>query len=195
MIAIGLRALVCLSLFTSVSALAATCSDMGRLSIDTVTITATEAKEAGTLEQGSRLPVSVPAHCRLALVLKPSDDSHIEMELWLPDDWNGKFLAVGNGGWAGSISFGAMASGLQAGFAVASNDTGHKGDSAAFVPGHPEKLVDFGWRAMHEMAEHSKNLVERYYKKQPRLSYYQDCSTGGSHSMPEAQPFPGDFNA
>jgi len=181
-------------LFSSLPLMAATCADLGRAVITTVTITETESKTAGTLDQRFGPSLSLPAHCRVAAVLSPSDDSHIEMELWLPDDWNGKFLAVGNGGWAGSISYSAMARGLQAGYAVASNDTGHRGASAAFAVGHPEQVVDFGWRAMHEMTILSKTLVERFYDVAPRLSYYQGCSTGGRQGMTEAQRFPADFD-
>src|SRR2546423_909171 len=87
---------------------------------------------------------TVPAHCRVSAVLTPSSDSHIEMELWLPSEgWNGKFLAVGNGGWAGNIETRAMGAGVARGYAVASNDTGHKGGSASFAVGHPEKVIDF----------------------------------------------------
>ncbi|MDX1561851.1 MAG: tannase/feruloyl esterase family alpha/beta hydrolase, partial [Gammaproteobacteria bacterium] len=113
----------------------------------------------------------------------------------LPDDWNGKFLALGNGGWAGSISFAAMAGGLARGYAVASNDTGHKGGSAAFAVGHPEKVVDFAWRAMHEMAVHSKALIETFYETPPARSYYEGCSTGGRQGLIAAQRFPADFDA
>ncbi|HLF09854.1 MAG TPA: tannase/feruloyl esterase family alpha/beta hydrolase [Gammaproteobacteria bacterium] len=176
-------------------ALAADCADLNRLAIDTVTTTATESREAGTFEQSFGPDLSLPAHCRVAAVLSPSEDSHIEMELWLPDEWNGKFLALGNGGWAGSISFSAMATGLQSGYAVASNDTGHKGGSAAFALGHPEKVVDFAWRAMHEMAVRSKQMIEAYYAQAPRLSYYEGCSTGGRQGMMAAQRFPEDFDA
>lgn len=186
---------VLLLLFAALPAVAATCAELGRLDIATVDVTVTEVKGAGLLEQRFGPALSLPAHCRVAAVLSPSDDSHIEMELWLPDDWNGKFLAVGNGGWAGSISFGAMARGLQAGYAVASNDTGHKGADATFVPGHPEKLVDFGWRAMHEMALHAKTLIQRYYEQPAARAYYQGCSTGGRQGMMEAQRFPADFDA
>ena len=118
------------------------------------------------------------------------------MELWLPtENWNGKFLALGNGGWAGSISIDAMADRLRRGYATASNDTGHKGGSASFALGHPEKLVDFGYRAMHEMAVQSKAIIQAFYKRGPQLSYYQGCSTGGRQGMMEAQRFPEDFDA
>jgi feruloyl esterase len=118
------------------------------------------------------------------------------MELWLPAaNWNGKFLALGNGAWAGTLSFDAMAAGLRRGYATASNDTGHKGNSAAFVIGHPEKLVDFAYRSMHEMAVQSKAMIRAFYGRAPQLSYYQGCSTGGRQGLMEAQRFPDDFDA
>jgi feruloyl esterase len=118
------------------------------------------------------------------------------MELWMPaENWNGKFLAVGNGGWAGSIQTNAIANGLRRGYATASNDTGHKGGSASFALGHPEKLIDFGYRSMHEMAVQSKAIIQEFYKRGPQLSYYQGCSTGGRQGMMEAQRSPEDFDA
>jgi feruloyl esterase len=174
---------------------AASCADLGQLLLPPVTITAAETREAGDLEQNFGPPLSLPAHCRIAATLAPSNDSEIRMELWLPADWNGKFLALGNGGWAGSISFGAMAGGLRSGYAVASNDTGHAGGSASFAVGHPEKVVDFAYRAMHEMVVQSKTLIEHYYESPPQLSYYDGCSTGGRQGMMSAQRYPEDFDA
>src|SRR5207249_2734802 len=103
--------------------------------------------------------------------------------------------AVGNGGWAGNIETAAMAAGVSRGYAAASNDTGHKGGNASFAVGHPEKLVDFGDRSMHEMAVRSKAIIEAYYKRGPQLSYYQGCSTGGRQGLMEAQRYPEDFDA
>jgi feruloyl esterase len=118
------------------------------------------------------------------------------MELWLPaSEWNGKFLAVGNGGWAGTISYSAMAAALNEGYATASNDTGHKGGNALFAIGHAEKLVDFAYRAMHEMTVQSKAIVRAFYNRAPRLSYYQGCSTGGRQGLMSAQRYPEDFDA
>ncbi len=177
-----------------------TCEPLKTLSLPAATITAAEFVAAGAQAPGrggrGGAAAPLPAHCRVAVTLQPSADSHIEMELWLPaENWNGKFLAVGNGGWAGSLSFDAMASGLRRGYATASNDTGHKGGSAAFALGHPEKLVDFGYRAMHEMAVQSKALIQAFYRRAPALSYYQGCSTGGRQGMMTAQRFPEDFDA
>jgi len=175
------------------------CDALRAVSLAHVNITAAELVPAGAPSPGRAGrsgSAPLPAHCRVAATLTPSSDSHIEMELWLPsEEWNGKFLAVGNGGWAGTISFDAMASGLRKGYATASNDTGHKGGSAAFALGHPEKLIDFGYRAMHEMAVQSKAIIEAFYRRGPRLSYYEGCSTGGRQGMMEAQRFPDDFDA
>src|SRR5262249_14205808 len=85
--------------------------------------------------------------------------------------------------------------GLRKGYAAASNDTGHKGGSASFAVGHPEKVVDFGYRSMHEMAVQSKAIIQSFYKRGPQLSYYQGCSTGGRQGMMEAQRYPDDFDA
>ena len=70
-------------------------------------------------------------------MLMPSSDSDIRIEVWLPEPgtWNGKFQAVGNGGWAGTISYPAMAAALAAGYATTSTDTGHVGNTAAFAHG------------------------------------------------------------
>src|SRR5579872_2764628 len=137
--------------------------------------------------RGGAPPLMLPAYCRVAMVLAPSSDSHIEMELWLPaSDWNGKFQAVGNGGWAGSITFTAMASALNEGYATASNDTGHTGQDPAFGLGHPEKLVDFAYRANHEMTVQSKAIINSYYGKASKINYWNGCSTGGRQGLMEA---------
>jgi feruloyl esterase len=175
------------------------CETLKSLSLSNVTITAVQFVAAGgqaTARGRGGQDEPLPAHCRVAATLKPSSDSHIEMELWMPaENWNGKFLAVGNGGWAGSIQTGAIAAGLRRGYATASTDTGHKGGSASFVVGHPEKLIDFGYRSMHEMAVQSKAIIQAHYKRGPQLSYYQGCSTGGRQGMMEAQRYPEDFDA
>ncbi|HLH41487.1 MAG TPA: tannase/feruloyl esterase family alpha/beta hydrolase, partial [Bryobacteraceae bacterium] len=138
----------------------------------------------------------LPAFCRVALTLTPSSDSHIEMELWLPaENWNNKFEAVGNGGWAGSIQgFAQMQIALREGYATAGNDTGHKGADPAFSLGHTEKLVDFAYRANHEMALKSKALITAFYGKAPKLSYWNGCSTGGRQGLMEAYKYPEDFD-
>src|SRR5262249_31946406 len=137
----------------------------------------------------------LPAFCRVAATLTPTADSDIKVEVWLPAaNWNGKFQAVGNGGWAGVISYSALADAVRAGYASASTDTGHSSPGAAFALGHPEKLIDFSWRSEHEMTLQAKAIVEQFYGNGPKLSYWNGCSTGGRHALTEAQKFPDDFD-
>jgi feruloyl esterase len=145
-------------------------------------------------------PLMLPAHCRVNAILRPSPDSEIEMEAWLPASeggggWNGKFQFVGGGGWAGTISFPAMANALLEGYATASTDTGHKGGNALFAINHPEKVVDFAYRAVHETTVETKALIAKYYERPARLSYWNGCSTGGRQGLMEAQKYPEDFDA
>src|SRR5207253_2193587 len=138
--------------------------------------------------------ITVPAFCRVAATLKPTSDSSIDMEVWLPETWNGKFEFVGGGGWAGVISYPALATALQEGYATASTDTGHKGGNANFAIGHPEKVVDFAYRAVHESTVKAKTIMTAYYGRGPRLSYWNGCSTGGRQGLMEAQRYPEDFD-
>ena len=131
----------------------------------------------------------------MVLLLKPSADSHVETEVWLPEKWNGKFQAVGNGGWAGTIPYGAMGRALTDGYATAGTDTGHKGGNALFAIGHPEKLIDLAYRAVHETAVHSKAIISSYYRRPPQFSYWNGCSTGGRQGLFSAQKYPEDFDA
>jgi feruloyl esterase len=139
--------------------------------------------------------ITVPAFCRVAATLKPTSDSSIDMEVWLPETWNGKFEFVGGGGWAGVISYPALATALQEGYATASTDTGHKGGNANFAIGHPEKVVDFAYRAVHESTVKAKTIMTTFYDRGPRLSYWNGCSTGGRQGLMEAQRYPEDFDA
>jgi feruloyl esterase len=142
----------------------------------------------------------LPEHCRVRMVLAPSSDSHINVELWLPlSSWNGKFLAVGNGGWAGSIQgYGDMQEALRRGYATAGTDTGHSADDAPageFALGHPEKLVDFAYRAIHDMTVKAKRIIHAFYGPPLEYSYFKGCSTGGRQAVMAAQRYPGDFDA
>ncbi len=188
---------------------AATCESLAKTTIRGGTITASEEVAAGafTFSSGRGAPSSVqqqqqdevlkklPAFCRVQATLTPSADSDIKVELWLPvTGWNGKFQAVGNGGWTGSIAYSAMVEALRRGYAASSTDTGHVGGSASFALGHPEKLIDFGYRSVHEMAVTGKTVVAAYYGNTPRLSYWSGCSAGGRQGLKEAQRFPDDFD-
>ena len=134
-------------------------------------------------------------HCRVAAVLKPSEDSEIGIEVWLPAaQWNGKFQMVGNGGWGGRLNYGLMRYALNAGYATAATDTGHKGEDGRFALGHPAKLVDFAYRAVHETAVVSKAIIAAFYGTLPQYSYFDGCSTGGRQGLMAAQRYPDDFD-
>jgi feruloyl esterase len=133
---------------------------------------------------------SLAAFCRVAATLRPVADSEIKIEVWLPaTGWNGKLEAVGNGAWAGSISYPAMATAIAMGYAAASTDTGHTGNSPAFIPGHTEKVTDFAWCAVHEMTAATKAITTAYYGRAIERSYFNGCSTGGRQALTEAQRF------
>ena len=143
-------------------------------------------------------PAMIPAHCRLQIVLKPTSDSLINMEMWLPpaDRWNGKFMGVGNGGFAGSIQGLAndMPQALRLGYATAGTDTGHQEQGGAWAIGHPEKMIDFGYRATHDMTVKAKEIVKAFYDRSPQYSYFKGCSTGGRMALMEAQRYPDDYD-
>jgi Tannase and feruloyl esterase len=203
---------VAVVLFTA--ALAPTpCANLKSMSLPNTTITMAESVAPGVFtpppapppadpppppEDGAqRQPavITVPAFCRVMATLKPSADSEIQMEVWLPDNWNKKFEFVGGGGWAGVISYAALAQALNEGYATASTDTGHVGGRANFAIGHPEKLVDFAYRAVHESTVKAKAIMTVFYDSAPRLSYWNGCSTGGRQGLMEAQRYPDDFDA
>ncbi|MGZ3197931.1 MAG: tannase/feruloyl esterase family alpha/beta hydrolase [Croceibacterium sp.] len=140
----------------------------------------------------------VPAFCRVQATLTPTKDSDIKVEVWLPaTGWNGKFVAVGNGVWAGQLSYSAMADPLKQGYAVATTDTGHTGSGldAKWAVGHTEKVVDFGYRAVHGMVVTAKQAVNAFYGAAPKKSYWNSCSTGGRQGLMEAHRYPTDFDA
>jgi feruloyl esterase len=149
---------------------------------------------AATAQNASRFS-ALPAFCRVAATLRPSADSDIKVEIWLPaSGWNGKFEAVGNGGWAGTISYPAMAQALARGYATASTDTGHSTPGGSFALGHPEKLTDYAYRSEHEMTVKAKAVINAFYGNAPARSYFNGCSTGGRQALTEASRFPDDFD-
>ena len=139
---------------------------------------------------------NLPAFCRVELTIKPSSDSDIKTEVWMPlSGWNGKFQQVGNGAFAGSIQYGALGDALRRGYAAASTDTGHTGTGAQWAAGHPEKIIDWGYRSEHLTAVDSKQAITNFYGMGPKLSYFTGCSGGGRMAFQEAQRYPADFDA
>src|SRR5579863_7713309 len=200
-----MRFILCAALFSaaSLSTLAASCEGLSSLQLPDTKITLAQtvvsggfAPMNGRVGKSAANPYeSVPAFCRVAATLTPSKDSDIKIEVWLPvSGWNQKFQAVGNGGWAGTISYNNLAQGVKDGYATASTDTGHSENGGSFVLGHPEKLIDFSWRSEHEMAVKGKAIVAAFYGNAAKRSYWNGCSTGGRQALKEAQKFPDDFD-
>ena len=166
-------------------AAAGSCDGLMSLALPDVTITSAKLHPASEAAES----------CRVAATLRPTPDSEIRMELWMPaSGWNGKYQAVGNGAFNGNIATGAMTGALARGYATSSTDGGHTGGGAAWALGHPEKVIDFGYRAMHETAETSKKIIAAYYGGGPKHSYFNGCSAGGRQAMKAAQRYPADFD-
>ncbi len=200
-----------------VSAHAATCADLAHQALPDATFTTVETVAAGAWRSPqthlSRIMTSPgmnlaglpaqpanPAFCRVAVTLHPSSDSQIRTEIWLPlQGWNGKLLGVGNFGWAGSLMYDGMATGVGQGYAVASTDTGHddstpEGQGGRFTLGHPEKLIDYAWRADHLMTVTAKSLIRAFYGRAASHAYWIGCSLGGLEGLIEAKRYPEDYD-
>lgn len=181
-----------------------TCDSLSTLNMPHVTINSAQTVAAGAFtppaapgpfRPNTALFHSLPAFCRVMATLTPSSDSDIKIELWLPiSGWNNDFQAIGNGGWNGTIGYEALAEGVKRGFATAATDTGHEGGRASFAMGHPEKLIDFAYRAVHDMTVTGKAITQDFYGASPRYSYWNGCSTGGRQGLKEAQKYPADFD-
>ena len=132
------------------------CEALARVPLAGGTILSAESVQAGEFTPPTPPNASaagtfrtLPAFCRVTARLTPTPDSDIRVEVWLPrSGWNHKFQGVGNGGLGGAISYPALAAAVAAGYAAAGTDTGHVGGNGDFVPGHPEKLVDFAYRVI-----------------------------------------------
>jgi len=194
-------------LFTSVSfaaficgtasgAAATSCASLPSLALPYTTITAAQPIPAGTYTAADNsVWQNLPAFCRVTGSIKPTSDSNIQFEIWMPmSGWNGKFKGNGNGGFAGSIVYSEMAPDLIRGYSSASTDTGHTGGDGSFALGHPQKIVDFGYRAHHELAMKGEAITQAFYGKTPNYAYFQGCSGGGAEAQMESQRFPDDYD-
>ena len=167
-------------------------------------ITSAETVAAGAFTQAADMTPSLatfykqlPAFCRVKAVATPSADSDIKIEVWLPTSgWNGRFRGQGNGGFAGEIDYRSLGQSISQGYAAAATDTGHaaSGTDARWALGHPEKITDFAYRAIHEMTVVGKAAVKAFYGEAPRHAYFSSCSNGGRQALMEAQRFPEDYD-
>ena len=176
-------------------AFAVTCESLRDLKLQDTAITSAEVVPAGAMPAVGG-PDS-PAFCRVAAGIKPAKDSDIQIEVWMPlAGWNGKYQGQGNGGFAGEISYPEMMVAVLQGYATAGTNTGHTGTpvEAAWSRGHPEKVIDFGYRGIHEMTVKAKAIIKAFYGGSPHKSYFAACSDGGREALMEAQRFPEDYD-
>src|SRR5437868_3571462 len=145
---------------------AAACESLKTLPLADTTIDSSETIAPGQYKVPNwpwLPPQQLPEHCRVQGTIRPTADSDIKFEVWLPiANWNGKLQGAGNGGFAGSINYMGLAFAVQRGYVGASTDTGHSGkdEDAAWAKGHPERIVDFGHRAIHLMTVNAKAITK-----------------------------------
>jgi feruloyl esterase len=189
--------LAALSLDSLSMAASPACSSLTNLFITNTTVTSADDVPAGPYTpSGTSAPMNLPAFCRVRVVSRPVSDSEIHFELWMPprSAWNGKFEGTGNGGFSSAMSYSTMATALNHGYATAGSDTGHEGGELTFGVGHPEKINDWAYRAVHVMTDTAKLIIRDYYGRLPQYSYLNGCSTGGQQALSEAQRFPADYD-
>ena len=175
------------------------CTSAVGMKLDGATIASATSVPAGAYKAGSGpASYSVPAFCKLQGVANPTSDSVINFEVWVPDqNWNGKLVVTGNGGYSPALSYGDMAAALNKGFAAVGGDTGHQSanpNDMLFGVNHPEKIIDWGTRSIHAITLASKPAIAQVQGKVISRSYYQGCSTGGHQGYAEVQRYPDDFD-
>ncbi len=180
------------------------CEDLARLNLPNTQITEakTIAKGAFTAPQGAiggaaanALYAKLPSFCRVQATLRPTPDSDIKIEVWLPTEaWNGRLQAVGNGAFMSSIFYGNLAQAVSAGYVGTATNTGKEGNSGDTLIGHPEKIKDWGYRSVHEMTVAAKAIIAAHYGNPVKYSYWNSCSTGGRQGLVAAEYYPNDFD-
>jgi hypothetical protein len=192
---------------TSAQAEGQSCEQLAHLALPNTTITSAQTVAPGTFAPPASMSPwlagdpgfykKLPAFCRVTAAAKPAADSDIKIEVWLPSSgWNGRFRGQGNGGFAGEIDYRALGLAVFQGYASAATDTGHatEGTNAAWALGHPEKIVDFAYRAIHEMTVIGKATTKAFYGDAAQHSYFANCSNGGRQALMEAQRYPEDYD-
>lgn len=170
------------------------CSGLFHLKLFNTTIGSATSSQIGQLH-----------FCRVAGVARPTNDSNVNFEIWLPSPskWNGKLYSSAGGSALGAILLTALQNGVERGYASMSDDRGHadrddKGSTftadGSWAPGHPQKIIDWGYRAQHVSTVATRNIVAAYYGKPVQHAYFESCSTGGQQALMEAERFPDDFD-
>ena len=168
-----------------------TCADLAAVTTMDSTVTSATVVPAGASVGGSVVPVQM---CRVQGTARPSTDSEIKWEVWLPDTapaWTGRMKVNGTGGYAGATPYARLAQDIGDGFVTAGSNMGHDGgESASWTLGHPEKVKDWGLRAHYSVATAAKTLAATYFGSPVQHSYFEGCSNGGRQAMMMAQNYP-----
>ena len=204
---IGLALSVVLACAAPSPSRAMSCPSLRTLRLDNTTILSAEQVDSGKFVLPTMMRRAsaefftafnmLPAFCRVRAVARPSSDSEINIEVWLPVvGWNGRYLGVGNGSFGGSINYYRLGESLFSGYATSSTDTGHQGrpSESAWATNHPEKQADFDHRAVHLTALTAKTLIQSFYNLPPTRSYFSSCSNGGRQGLMEAERYPTDYD-
>lgn len=195
------------ALVSSARAAGQPCEQLAQLSLPNAKITSAQSIASGAfapprsaapwLAGDPSFYKQLPAFCRVKVQDQPSSDSDIKIEVWLPaSNWNGKFRGQGNGGFAGEIDYHSLGVAVMQGYATAATDTGHaaEGTDATWALGHPEKIVDFAHRAIHETTALGKATTKAFYGDSAKRAYFANCSNGGRQALMEAQRYPDDYD-
>ena len=179
------------------------CVELVKLTFEgNTTIAASTVVANGSLETptGETL-TGLPVFCRVVGVSRPTNDSNIHFEVWLPSDsWNGRFVSSGEGGFAGRLNYtrrgldGGLDEWLRRGYATASTDTGHLSTEESWAIGHPERVIDYAYRAKHLVTVAAKGLIAAHYGRAASYAYFNSCSNGGRQGLMEVQRYPDDFD-
>jgi feruloyl esterase len=195
------NALPLILLLAATSGSAEICESLVSLKLPNTTITLARVEEGDLTSIDNGTPggplTNLPSFCRVAGTISPVPDSVIKFEVWMPtSNWNRRLMVVGNGAFSGAPWIRFMAAAVREGYAVAGTDTGHEGPipDASFALGHPEKVIDFGYRSVHETTLKSKAIVATFYDAPAKKSYFDGCSSGGRQGLMEAQRYPADFD-
>ena len=198
--------LVAMLLGTTAVRAATTCEGLINLPLPHGQVTAAQTVTGGTFNTppgcttgstGCTTNTGLPQFCRVAGTATPTNDSIINFEVWIPTDnsFNGKYEQLGCGGFCGSISYSGLANAIKRGYASAATDDGSQaGGQPTFALGHPEKIIDYGYRALKETTDKSKTIITALTGQGPQRSYFNGCSKGGHEALMEAQRYPDDFD-
>ena len=186
------------------------CAGLAGLKLDQVEIVSARSQPAEAPVEGVHLfggmmgkpdfgppAKGLPAFCRVAGRIHPEPGSDIAFEVWMPAQaWNGRLSGLGIGGFAGSVDYLGLSAAVRAGQAGMATDTGHSGSmvDSAWAKGRPERVRDYGWRAIHLSTLAAKTIIASYYGRGPDHAYFVGCSGGGRQGLMEASRFPEDYD-